>query len=69
LKLKPENKNKDIAIFVGCAHAYRLHKLFPKVFTHMETTYTEEVIKEHNMNSLLAEDIMTEYQLLFKAIL
>jgi len=68
LKLKPENKSKDIAIFVGCAHAYRLHKLFPKVFTHMETTCTEEDITEHNMNSLLAEDIMTEYQLLFQCL-
>jgi hypothetical protein len=68
LKLKPENKNKDIAIFVGCAHAYRLHKLFPKVFTHMKTSYTQEKIKELNMDCLLAEDIMKEYQLLFKCL-
>jgi hypothetical protein len=34
----------------------------------METSYTQEKIKELNMDCLLAEDIMKEYQLLFKCL-
>ena len=69
LKLKPENKDKNVALFVGSAHAYRLHKFFPKVFPHMETTYTQKNIEELSLHGLMFENLKIEMSLFNRLVL
>ena len=45
-KQKDASKKKDIFIFMGAAHAYRLRKFFPKIFTKIEYNTINPDLKE-----------------------
>ena len=56
-KMHSENKDKEIVIFAGMAHAYRLHKYFPKIFTHLQSEFTmKELEEKYKIGQLIFED-------------
>jgi hypothetical protein len=56
------NGEKPLVIFVGAAHAYRLHKYFPKIFTTIETKTSRKIMK-------LLEEFIYENEVLEKRII
>ena len=56
-KMHPENKDKEIVIFAGMAHAYRLHKYFPKIFNNLQSEFTmKELEEDYKLDKLIFED-------------
>lgn len=51
--IKSTREKKEIAIFVGAAHAYRLHKYFPDIFDKISYNAPDEFIKQCNLDQLI----------------
>ena len=57
VKTNPANRDKEIVIFVGMAHAYRLHKYFPKIFANVQSeTNINELNEKYKLDKLIFED-------------
>jgi hypothetical protein len=51
--IQSSREKKEIAIFVGAAHAYRLHKYFPDMFDKISYNAPDEFIKQCNLDQLI----------------
>jgi hypothetical protein len=53
--IKATREKKEIAVFVGAAHAYRLHKYFPNIFNKITYNAPDEFIKQCNLDQMIFE--------------
>ena len=51
--IKATKEKKDILIFVGAGHAYRLHKYFPDIFSKIAYNAPDEFIKRCNLDAMI----------------
>jgi hypothetical protein len=51
--IKTTKEKKDILIFVGAGHAYRLHKYFPDIFKKITYNAPDEFIKRCNLDAMI----------------
>jgi len=53
--IKATREKKEIAVFVGAAHAYRLHKYFPDIFNKITYHAPDEFLKQYNLDQMIFE--------------
>ena len=55
--IKANRERKDILLFVGAAHAYRLHKYFPDIFNTIVYNAQEELlIKQYKLDVMIVDN-------------
>ena len=55
--IKANRERKEILLFVGAAHAYRLHKYFPDIFNRIVYNAQEELlIKQYKLDVLIVDN-------------